>query len=197
MKDFFYIIIGAVLVNNVVLIRTMGVCPLFGASGDRRAAHGMSAAVCLIMVLSTAAAWPVYRLVLVPLGIGYMETVVFVLIIGGLVQLAETAIESFFPALREKLGIYLPLTASNCAVLGLLEQNVREGRELGYSLISALGCGLGFWLVMYLFEGIKSRVDRSDIPESFKGMPSYLIAAAILGLSFMGLTGLLDGLFGM
>ena len=126
-----------------------------------------------------------------------METIVFVLIIAGLVQLAEILIERFLPGLRGKLGIYLPLTASNCAVLGLLEQNITAGRDLAYSMISALGTGLGFWLVMFLFEGIRSRVDAADIPESFRGTASYLIAASIMGLSFMGLTGLLDGLFGM
>lgn len=197
MKDFFYIIIGAVLVNNVVMVKGLGICPLFGQGNDSRGVHGLSASVLLIMLLSTACAWPVYRFVLVPFGIDYMETIVFVLIIAGLVQLAEILIERFLPGLRGKLGIYLPLTASNCAVLGLLEQNITAGRDLAYSMISALGTSLGFWLVMFLFEGIRSRVDAADIPESFKGTASYLIAASIMGLSFMGLTGLLDGLFGM
>lgn len=197
MRDFFYIVLGAVFVNNVVLVKTLGICPAVGTPSDRKAVHGMSLSVLLIMLLSTAACWTVYRKVLLPFKAEYLETIVFMLIIAALVQLCEMLMERFFPALREKLGVYVALTTSNCAVLGLLEQNIYDGRDLTYSMISALGTGLGFWLVMFLFEGIRSRVDESELPESFRGMPSYLISAAILGLSFMGFTGLLDGLFGM
>ena len=197
MKEIYVIIITTVLINNVVLVKGTGVCPLFGTTHSLRSSLGMSAAVMLIMLLSSAATWVLYNRFLVPLGIEYLEIILFVLIIGALVQLCEILINRFAPALKKSFGVYLPLIATNCAVLGLCEENVSLGLSFRLAMVTAFGTGAGFCLAMVLFTAIRQKTENSDLPESFKGMPSMLISASILSLTFMGLTGLAEGLFGM
>ena len=197
MKDIYVIIITTVLVNNVVLMRGTGICPLFAATQNLKTSLGMSSAVFVIMMLSSASTWLLYNRVLVPLGIQYMEIILFVLVIGGLVQLCEIILKHFAPALEKSFGVYLPLIATNCAVLGLCEDNITAGLSFQLSMVTAFGTGAGFVLAMFLFTAIRMKTESSDLPESFKGMPSLLISASILSLAFMGLTGLAEGLFGM
>jgi electron transport complex protein RnfA len=158
---------------------------------------GMSIAVVFVMVMSTAATWPIQNLLLEPNGIGYMQTIVFILVIAALVQLVEIAMKKFVPALHRGLGVYLPLITTNCAVLGVCVLNIDEGYGFAQSLLNSFGAGVGFLIAMFLFAGVRGRIESNDYPESFKGIASTLIAASILSLSFMGFAGMIDGIFGM
>ncbi len=197
MKTFMWVIMTAVIANNVVLARYMGLCPFLGTTKKLNTAAGMSACTAAVMVLSTAVTWPLYYRVLVPRNMLYMQTVIFMLVIGSLVQLLETVLKRLAPALCEGLGIYLPLITANCAVLGLCTMSIDEGWTYGQSLLYSAGAGIGFFLAMLLFAGIRERIEYNDFPESFKGMASTFIAAAILSLAFMGFSGIVEGFFGM
>ncbi|MGI6719935.1 MAG: electron transport complex protein RnfA [Anaerovoracaceae bacterium] len=191
------IIMAAVLGNNFVLVKFLGICPFLGVSKKLDSAMGMSIAVVFVMVMSTAATWPIQNLLLEPNGIGYMQTIVFILVIAALVQLVEIAMKKFVPALHRGLGVYLPLITTNCAVLGVCVLNIDEGYGLAQSLLNSFGAGVGFLIAMFLFAGVRGRIESNDYPESFKGIASTLIAASILSLSFMGFAGMIDGIFGM
>ena len=197
MKEAIVIIMTAVLANNYVLVKFLGICPFLGVSKKLDSAVGMSIAVTIVMVLATAATWPIQHLLLDPNGIGYMQTTVFILVIAALVQFIETAMKKTLPSLHKALGVYLPLITTNCAVLGVCVLNIDEGYSFGTSLLNSFGSGLGFFLAMFLFAGVRSRIEENDYPESFKGVASTLIAASILSLSFMGFSGVIDGIFGM
>jgi electron transport complex protein RnfA len=191
------IIMAAVLGNNFVLVKFLGICPFLGVSKKLDSAMGMSIAVVFVMVMATAATWPIQNLLLVPNGIGYMQTIVFILVIAALVQLVEIAMKKFVPALHRGLGVYLPLITTNCAVLGVCVLNIDEGYGFAQSLLNSFGAGVGFLVAMFLFAGVRGRIENNDYPESFKGIASTLIAASILSLSFMGFAGMIDGIFGM
>lgn len=197
MREILMIIVGAVLVNNYVLSKFLGICPFLGVSKKLDSAFGMSVAVIFVMTLATAVTWPLQRLVLDPNGLGYLQTVVFILVIAALVQLIEIALKKYVPALHKALGIYLPLITTNCAVLGVTILNIDENYTYGQSLVNAFGSGLGFLLAMVLFSGVRSRVDAAGdrIPKAFRGIPITLVAAAIVSVSFMGFSGIVDGLF--
>ena len=191
------IVLAAVITNNYVLAKFLGICPFLGVSKKLDNAMGMSIAVIIVMVLATAVTWPIQKLLLEPNGIGYMQTTVFILVIAALVQFIETAMKKILPSLHKALGVYLPLITTNCAVLGVCVLNIDEGYSFGKSLLNSFGSGLGFFLAMVLFAGVRSKIENNDYPESFKGVASTLIAASILSLSFMGFSGMIDGLFGM
>ncbi len=196
MKELFVILFTGILTENFVLNKFLGICPFLGVSKKMDSAVGMSIAVTFVMVMSTAVTWPIYTYVLVPRDLAYMQTIVFILIIAALVQVVEMILKKFIPALYRALGIYLPLITTNCAVLGVTVLNIDKGFEnLGLAIVNALGAGLGFLLAMVLFCGVRSRVERADVPESFQGIPITLIAAAIVSVSFMGFTGLVEGIF--
>ncbi|WP_324825331.1 electron transport complex subunit RsxA [Sinanaerobacter sp. ZZT-01] len=197
MKEMLIIILGAVLANNFVLVKFLGICPFLGVSKKLDSAFGMSCAVIFVMVLATAATWPIQTLLLAPKGIGYLQTIVFILVIAALVQLVEIILKKYVPALHKSLGVFLPLITTNCAVLGVCVLNIDEEYTFLQSLVNAFGAGLGFLLAMVLFSGIRQRIEFNDYPESFKGVPSVLIAASILSLSFMGFSGMIDGIFGL
>ena len=154
----------------------------------------MSVAVTFVMVLATAVTWPIQIHLLDKYELGYMQTIVFILVIAALVQLVEMALKKFLPPLYESLGIYLPLITTNCAVLGVAVRNIDEQYTFWQSMVNALGAGLGFLLAMVLFAGVRGRMENMDIPESFKGLPITLIAAFIVSMSFMGFGGVVDGL---
>ena len=197
MKEMIVILLSAILTQNFVLSKTLGICPFLGVSKKLDSAVGMSVAVTFVMVLATAATWPIYNLLLVPrdqYDLGYMQTIVFILVIAALVQLVEMALKKFLPPLYEALGIYLPLITTNCAVLGVAVLNIDEKYNFGQSMVNALGAGLGFLLAMVLFAGVRGRMENMDIPESFQGLPITLIAASIVSMSFMGFSGVVDGL---
>lgn len=191
------IVVGAILVNNYVLSKFLGICPFLGVSKKLDSAFGMSCAVIFVMALATAVTWPIQTFILDPNDLGYLQTVVFILVIAALVQLVEIALKKYVPALHSSLGIYLPLITTNCAVLGVTILNIDEGYGFVESLVNSVGSGLGFMLAMVLFAGVRSRVDAAgdSIPKAFQGLPVTLVAAAMCSISFMGFSGIVDGLF--
>lgn len=189
------ILLSSVLVNNYVLSRFLGICPFLGVSKKLNSATGMGIAVIFVMVMATAATWPIQKYLLEPYKIGYMQTIVFILIIAALVQFIEMALKKFIPALHKSLGVYLPLITTNCAVLGVTIENIDESYTFVESVVNSLGCGLGFLLAMVLFSGVRSKIVESEIPESFKGLPATLIAASFVSLAFFGFAGIVDNLF--
>ena len=199
-KSMLVILLSAVLVNNYVLVRFLGICPFLGVSKKLDQASGMGVAVTVVMLLATAATWPIQKFILDPLGLGYMQTIVFIVIIASLVQMLEIILKKFIPALHAGLGVYLPLITTNCAVLGVTINNIIDYgamEQYGFltSMVSSLGCGLGFLLAMVLFAGMRSRIEESNIPESFKGLPVTLIAASFMSMAFFGFAGIVDNLF--
>lgn len=196
MKELLMIMMSVILVDNFVLSKFLGICPFLGVSKKVDSAIGMGVAVTFVMVLATAATWPIQRLILDPNGIGYLQTIVFILIIASLVQLLEMALKKYMPPLYQALGVYLPLITTNCAVLGVCILNIDEGYTFIQSIFSSLGGGVGFLLAMLLFAGLRGKIETNKlIPESFKGMPITLITASILSLAFMGFSGMVDGIF--
>lgn len=202
-KGLLFIILSAVFVNNYVLQRFLGICPFLGVSKKLDQASGMSIAVVFVMLLATAVTWPIQHFLLTPEGsagtardMGYLQTVVFILVIAALVQLVEIVLKRYIPALYQSLGIYLPLITTNCAVLGVTVLNITEGYGFVESMANSLGSGLGFFLAMVLFAGVRSRIENCEAPESFKGLPITLTAAAIVSASFYGFAGVLETLFG-
>ncbi|WP_178722294.1 RnfABCDGE type electron transport complex subunit A [Clostridia bacterium] len=189
----FAILIGGLLVNNFVLSQFLGICPFLGVSKKLNSAVGMSLAVIFVMLMATAATWPIYNLLLVPRDLGYLQTIVFILIIAALVQLVEIALKRFLPPLYNSLGIYLPLITTNCAVLGVTILNIDKGYDFGQSLVNALGAGLGFLLAMVMFAGVRERLESAEIPAGLKGLPITLVAASLVSMSFLGF----QGLFGL
>ena len=189
------ILVGAVLANNYVLSKFLGICPFLGVSKKLNQAVGMGAAVIFVMLMATAVTWPIQIYVLDNLGLGYTQTIVFILVIASLVQFVEIVLKKFIPSLHKSLGVYLPLITTNCAVLGVTLQNILDGKNFGESMIASMGAGLGFLLAMVLFAGMRSRLEESDIPERFKGLPATLIAASFISLAFFGFAGIVDNLF--
>jgi electron transport complex protein RnfA len=194
-KTLIVILLSAVLVNNYVLRQFLGICPFLGVSKKLNQAVGMGIAVTFVMLLATAVTWPIQTFVLNNLGLQYMQTIVFILVIAALVQFVEIFLKKFIPALHKSLGVYLPLITTNCAVLGVTINNIKDGYNFVEAMVSALGCGLGFMLAMVLFSGVRSRIDESDIPEHFKGLPATLIAASFVSLAFFGFEGIVENLF--
>ena len=197
MREILLIVVTACLTNNVVLVKFLGVCPFLGVSNRLGKAMSMAASVTIIMVLSTLITWPLQHFVLERLGVQYMQTAAFLFVIGGLVQLLAFLVDRFIPSLADGFGKYLPVMASNCAILGVCTLNITENYSYFMSVMNALGSGLGFALAMFMFAGIRERTQYNDVPESFKGLPITLISAAIVSLTLVGFTGLTTGLFGM
>ena len=194
-KTLIVILLSSVLVNNYVLSRFLGICPFLGFSKKLNQAVGMGLSVTVVMLLATAATWPIQYFILDKFGLGYMQTIIFILIIAALVQMLEITLKKFSPALHKGLGVYLPLITTNCAVLGVAINNISDGYNFLESMVSSLGCGLGFLLAMVLFAGIRSKIDDTVIPKSFRGIASTLIAASFISLAFMGFAGIVDKLF--
>lgn len=190
------IIVAAVLTNNFVLSKFLGICPFLGVSKKLDTSVGMSAAVTFVMVLATAVTWPIQTFLLDPNGLGYMQTIVFILIIAVLVQLVEMVLKKYIPPLYSALGIYLPLITTNCAVLGVTILNFDQGYTYVEALFNAFAAGIGFLLAMVMFTGVRSKIADADIPKSLQGLPITLIAASITALTMLGFAGLAEGLFG-
>ena len=197
MKAVLVTILTAAITNNYVLVKFLGICPFLGVSKKLDQATGMSLAVIFVQLLATAVTWPIYHYLLAGrIDFTYMETVVFILVIAALVQLVEIVLKRYIPALHASLGMYLPLITTNCAVLGVTVNNIRDGLGFADSMLTSLGCGLGFFLAMVLFSGVRSRVAVAKPPKSFEGLPITLISAAIVSLSFFGFAGIITNLFG-
>lgn len=187
----FAILIGGLLVNNFVLSQFLGICPFLGVSKKLGSAVGMSLAVIFVMLMATAATWPLFNLLLAPNGLGYLQTIVFILVIAALVQLVEIVLRRFVPPLYKALGIYLPLITTNCAVLGVTILNIDSGYGYLESLVNALGAGLGFLLAMVMFAGVRERLESAEIPEGLRGLPITLVSASLVSVSFLGFQGLM------
>ncbi|MDO5118967.1 MAG: RnfABCDGE type electron transport complex subunit A [Coriobacteriales bacterium] len=195
MAQYASILFSMILVNNFVLVKFLGICPFLGVSKQFDSAVGMGAAVTLVMVLAIAVTWPIQRL-LEMWGLEYLQTIAFILVIATLVQLLEMTLKRFIPALHASLGVFLPLITTNCAVLGVAILTVDEGYTYPQALVAGLGAGLGFLLAMFIFSGVRRRVEEANPPEAFRGMPITLISAAITAMSFMGFSGVVEHLFG-
>lgn len=196
MRDLVIIIFTAMLVNNYVLVRFLGICPFLGVSKKLHSAVGMGLAVTFVMLLATATTWPIQTYVLSEFHLEYLQTIVFILIIAALVQLVEIVLKRYIPALHRSLGIYLPLITTNCAVLGVAKNNISEGYATFIeAMANALGCGLGFLLAMVLFAGVRMRIETAKPPKCFEGMPITLISASIVALAFYGFAGVIDNMF--
>lgn len=196
MKDLMIILFGAILVENFVLNKFMGICPFLGVSKKMSSALGMSAAVTFVMLMATAITYPIYQYLLTPFGLDYLRVVVFILIIALFVQIVEIILKRFVKPLYESLGVYLPLITTNCAVLGVTILNVDNHYNFIQSMFNSLGAGLGFALALVIFAGVRERIELADIPKAFKGVPATLIAASIVSLSFVGFSGIVEGIFG-
>ena len=194
-KSLVIIMMSAVLVDNYVLSRFLGLCPFLGVSKKIDQASGMGIAVTFVMLAATAVTWPIQTFVLDRFGLGYMQTIVFILVIASLVQFIEIVLKKYIPSLHKSLGVYLPLITTNCAVLGVTINNISDGFGFLESMVSSLGCGLGFLLAMVLFSGVRSRIENCNAPDCFKGIPITLVAASIVSLAFFGFAGIVDNLF--
>lgn len=190
MQSVITIMLAAVFTDNFVLSKFLGICPFLGVSQKIRSSLGMGAAVIFVMFFATLATYPVYTYILLPAGLEYLKSMAFILLIALFVQLVEMVLRKYLPPLYNSLGIYLPLITTNCAVLGVTIMNIDNGYGFGESLVNATFGGVGFTLALLLFAGVRSRVERADIPDAFKGFPITLIAAAIVSLSFMGFKGI-------
>ena len=194
MKEMLVILVSAILVDNFVLSKFMGICPFLGVSKKISSALGMSVAVTFVMCMATAITWPVYTYFLAPYGLDYLRTVAFILIIALFVQLVEILLKRFMPPLYKALGVYLPLITTNCAVLGVTLLNIDEIYGFGQSLVNSLGAGLGFMLALILFSGVRQKMQSCNVPKAFQGIPITLVAAAIVSISFVGFSGVVEGL---
>ena len=183
------ILIAALLSQNFILVKFYGICPFMGVSKKIDTALGMGVAVTFVMALASAACWAI-NLLLIKLGLEYMQTVAFILVIATLVQVVEMGLKKFVPALYKALGVFLPLITTNCAVLGVVLVNVQNNYDLLLSTVNGAAGGLGFTLAIVLFASVRERVNKAECPECFKGFPIALIAAGLLALAFMGFSGL-------
>ena len=195
MKIALSILLTAILTENFVLCKFLGICPFLGVSKKLNTAVGMSGAVIFVMALATAVTYPINKYLLVANGLDYLQTIVFILVIAALVQLVELILKKFMPPLYNALGIYLPLITTNCAVLGVVLLNITKEYNFVQSIINSVGAGLGFMLAMVIFSGVRSRLEVADVPKFLQGLPIVLIAASIVSLSFMGFTGLVENIF--
>lgn len=195
MTKFIIIMLSAVFINNYVLSRFLGICPFLGVSKKLNQAAGMSLAVIFVMLIATAVTWPIQMYLLNPNNLGYLQTIVFILVIASLVQLVEIILKKYIPSLHKSLGVYLPLITTNCAVLGVTILNIDEGYTFAESMVNSLGSGLGFFLAMVMFSGVRSKLEGADIPKAFQGLPITLVAASITSLSFLGFSGVVENLF--
>ena len=192
MSHIITIVLAGILTENMVLSKFLGICPFLGVSKKTDTALSMGIAVTLVMLISTAVTYPIYAYLLVPNGLDYLQTIVFILIIAALVQLVEIVLKRYIPPLYKALGVYLPLITTNCAVLGITMLNFTNERITNYgeAMFNALGAGLGFLLAMFIFAGVRSKLETSNVPEALKGLPITLVAAAIVSLSFLGFSGI-------
>ena len=193
MKFYFALLLMGLLTQNFVLAKFLGICPFLGVSKKLDTSAGMSAAVVLVMVLATAVTWPI-NVFLENHDLAYLQTIVFILVIAALVQLIEIVMKKYLKPLYKALGIYLPLITTNCAVLGVVILNVDNGYNYPQSLVNSFAAGLGFGLAMIMFAGVRGRIENNDIPKFLEGLPITLIAAALVSLSFLGFTGIIEGM---
>ena len=183
-------IVNSMLINNVTLSRFYGICPFLGVSKKSSSALGMGVAVVFVIILASAICWPIYQLLKLA-NITFMDTITYILVIASIVQLIEMFIKKYSAPLYKSLGVYLPLITTNCAVLGVAQGNTDQALSFGDSMANAIGTGLGFALVIFIFSTIRYRLDASDTPKAFKGIPIALVTAAIMAMAFLGFSGMI------
>ncbi|MCI9071401.1 MAG: electron transport complex subunit RsxA [Lachnospiraceae bacterium] len=191
MKELLVILIGSSLVSNVVLSQFLGLCPFLGVSKKTNTAAGMGAAVIFVITLASAVAGLMYRFILQPLHIEYLQTICFILVIAALVQFVEMFLRKAMPALYEALGVYLPLITTNCAVLGVALTNVQKEYGILTGIVNGFATAVGFTIAIVILAGLREKMEHNDIPESFKGMPTVLLTAGLMAIAFCGFSGLL------
>lgn len=191
MKELILILIGSALVNNVVLSQFLGLCPFLGVSKKTKTAASMGAAVIFVIMIASAVTYAVHYQVLVPLGLEYMQTIVFILVIAALVQMIEMLLKKVSPAIYSALGVYLPLITTNCAVLGVAITNIQDGSTFAESMMNSLGTSGGFLIAIVIMAGIRERLEGNDIPKAFQGMPIVLITAGLMAIAFCGFSGII------
>ena len=187
---FLLAVLNSMLINNVILSRFYGICPFLGVSKKTSAALGMGVAVICVILLATVICWPIYQLLALA-NITFMDTITYILVIASIVQLIEMIIKKYSPSLYKALGVYLPLITTNCAVLGVAQGNTDQGLSFIDSIAEAIGTGVGFAVVIFVFSTIRYRLDASNTPKAFKGIPIALITAALMAMAFLGLSGLI------
>lgn len=193
MTKLIVILLAGILSSNMVLSKFLGICPFLGVSKKLNTALSMSIAVTLVMLISTLVTYPIHAWLLLPLGLEYLQTIVFILVIAALVQLLEIVLKKFLPPIYKALGIYLPLITTNCAVLGVTLLNFTDNLTYLESIFNALGAGLGFMVALVMFAGVRSKLETCDVPEFLQGLPITLISASIVSLSFLGFAGIVGG----
>lgn len=190
-KDLLIILISSSLVNNVVLSQFLGLCPFLGVSKKTNTAAGMGVSVIFVITLASAVSGVIYEFVLVKLGITYLQTIVFILVIAALVQFVEMILKKFMPALYQALGVYLPLITTNCAVLGIALTNVQKNYGILTGMVNGFATSVGFTIAIIILAGIREKMEYNEVPESFKGMPIVLVTAGLMAIAFCGFSGLL------
>lgn len=193
MLTYISIIVTAIFVNNIVLAQFLGICPFLGVSKKLSSATGMGAAVTFVMIIATTVTWLIQTFILDACGLGYMQTIVFILVIAALVQMLEIIIKKIAPPLYAALGVFLPLITTNCAVLGVAILVIQKGMNLGESVVYALASAVGFTLALVLFAGIREHLELMDVPRAMRGVPIALICAGLLAMAFMGFSGITIG----
>ncbi|MDO5733933.1 MAG: RnfABCDGE type electron transport complex subunit A [Eubacteriales bacterium] len=195
MKSLLMILFSVILVDNLVLSKFLGICSFLGLTKNLKNSMGMSLAVTFVMLVATAVTYPIYYYLLAEFGLGYLDNLVFILVIASTVQVIEAIMHKTMPALYNALGIYLPLITTNCAILGVMFLNIDQELSFAQAMFNGLGAGLGYMLAMFLFAGVRERLEDANPPEFLKGLPLALISAGIVSLSFMGFKGIVENLF--
>ena len=192
MLSYISIIIVAIFVNNIVFAQFLGICPFLGVSKKLSSAVGMGAAVTFVMLIATAVTWLLQKFVLDPFGLGFMQTIVFILVIAALVQMLEIIMKKVAPPLYLALGVFLPLITTNCAVLGVAISVIQQGMDLGQSVVYAVASALGFTLALIVFAGVREQLELVNVPAPMRGVPIALICAGLLAMAFMGFSGMMS-----
>lgn len=191
MKELFLIAVGSALVNNVVLSQFLGICPFLGVSKNVKTAAGMGAAVIFVIGIASLVTGVIYKFLMVPAGLEYLQTIVFILVIAALVQFVEMFLKKSMPPLYNALGVYLPLITTNCAVLGVALTNVQKSYSILQGVVNGLATATGFLVAIVLMAGIREKIEHNDISESFQGTPIVLVTAGLMAIAFFGFSGLI------
>lgn len=191
MASILSLLIKSAIIDNVVFIQYLAICPFIGMTSETDKATGMGIATSFVIVLATAVTWPIYKLIMIPLGLEFLQTLIFILVIASLVQLVEFFLKKSVPSLYKSMGVYLALITTNCAVLGVTINCISKNYSYGQSLVYALGSALGFLVAMVIMSGVRSRLKISKVPKAFQGTPILYIAAGLLSLAFLGFKGII------
>ena len=191
MSDIFQILIKSAIVDNVVFIQYLAICPFIGMTSETDKAFGMGVATSFVILLATAVTWPIYKLIMIPLHLEFLQTLIFILVIASLVQLVEFFLKKSIPSLYKSMGVYLALITTNCAVLGVTINCISKNYNYGQSLVYALGSAIGFIISMVVMSGVRSTLKTAKVPKAFQGTPILYVAASLLSLAFLGFKGLI------